>query len=417
MVATAKGSSPLLVPGAALAVALVVALGLCVVVLGAPPDDVRALSAMLVTSGLGSLLGGWALLRLARRLGFRGLRAQLALASLAVVLVAMINVAVAAGLMFISAHDLGLLAVLLLFSGIVSVAFAASLSADMVRAVGELAAGARRLAGGDLGERVRVHGDDELAELGRAFNAMAARLAEAQAAREEVEEARRHLIAAVSHDLRTPLASVRAMVEAIDDGVVTDQETIDSYIRSIHGEVGHLSQLIDDLFELSRLDAGALSLHLEPGSLRDLLSDTLEVLQPQASQKGLRLTGQVASDLPPVMMDVARIQRVLYNLVQNAIRHTPADGTIVLEARDEGKSVRVDVADTGEGVAPSDLPHVFERFYRGEKSRARGQGGAGLGLAIARGLVEAHGGRIWVQNRPEQGACFSFALPKAGDLA
>jgi len=402
-------------PSVALAAALVLALGLCAVALGAPLDDVRALAIMLSLSGSGSLVGAWAMIALARRLGFTGLRARLTLANLAVVLVAMVNVAVAAGLMFISGHDLGLLAILLFFSGVVSLAFAATLSSQIVGAVSELAAGARRLAAGDLTSRVAVDGDDELAELGAAFNAMAHRLAEADAARQEVEGARRHLIAAVSHDLRTPLASIQAMIEAIDDRVVTDRETIDRYVRSIHGEVGHLSQLIDDLFELSRLDAGVLSLHLEPGSLRDLISDTLEALQPRASQKGLRIAGQVGADLPPVLMDAARIQRVLYNLVQNAIRHTPPDGTIVLEARDEGPDVRVDVIDTGEGVAATDLPHVFERFYRGEKSRARGQGGAGLGLAIAKGLVEAHGGRIWVQNRADRGACFSFALPKVGD--
>jgi two-component system, OmpR family, sensor histidine kinase ResE len=120
----------------------------------------------------------------------------------------------------------------------------------------------------------------------------------------------------------------------------------------------------------------------------------------------------VDSDLPPVMMDAARIQRVLYNLVQNAIRHTPPDGTIVLEAQEDAGAVRVDVVDSGEGVPASDLPRIFERFYRGEKSRARGQGGAGLGLAIAKGLIEAHGGRIWAQNLPGRGARFSFVLPK-----
>jgi signal transduction histidine kinase len=203
------------------------------------------------------------------------------------------------------------------------------------------------------------------------------------------------------------------MVEAIDDGVVTDAETTQRYVRTILSEVQRLSGLIDDLFELSRLDAGVLALHVEPGSLRDLVSDTLEALQVQAAEKGLRLHGAVEDNLPPVLMDTARVQRVLFNLVQNAIRHTPPDGTILLAAQEEPEAVRVDVVDTGEGVAPDDLPHIFERFYRGEKSRVRGQGGAGLGLAIARGLVEAHGGRIWAQSVPGQGARFSFVLPKA----
>jgi two-component system OmpR family sensor kinase/two-component system sensor histidine kinase BaeS len=125
------------------------------------------------------------------------------------------------------------------------------------------------------------------------------------------------------------------------------------------------------------------------------------------------MRGAVDDSLPPVLMDVARVQRVLFNLVQNAIRHTPSDGTILLAAQEEPDTVRVDVVDSGEGVAPDDLPHIFERFYRGEKSRVRGQGGTGLGLAIARGLVEAHGGRIWAQSVPGRGARFSFVLPKA----
>ena len=199
----------------------------------------------------------------------------------------------------------------------------------------------------------------------------------------------------------------------MNDRVVTDSETIDRYLQAMHGEMGRLSSLIDDLFELSQLDAGALRLHLEPGSLRDLLSDTLESLRPQALARGLRLSGHVDSDLPPVLMDAARIQRVLDNLIQNAIRHTPPQGTIILEAQEEDDTVRVDVVDSGEGVPPSDLPHIFESFYRGEKSRARGQGGAGLGLAIARGIIEAHGGKIWAQNVPGRGSRFSFVLPKA----
>jgi len=242
---------------------------------------------------------------------------------------------------------------------------------------------------------------------------MSERLEASDRMRREMETARRHLFAAISHDLRTPLASIRAMVEAIDDGVVTDTETTQRYVRNVLGEVHRLSGLIDDLFELSRLDAGALTLHLEPGSLHDLVSDTLEAIQAQAAEKRLRLRGAVAEDLPPVLMDTARIQRVLSNLIHNAIRHTPPDGTILLEAAEEQATVRVDVVDSGEGVAPEDLPHIFERFYRGEKSRVRGQGGTGLGLAIARGLVEAHGGRIWAQSVPGQGARFSFVLPKA----
>jgi signal transduction histidine kinase len=335
------------------------------------------------------------------------------LAHLVVLTIAFANIVVTAWLMFISPHDLGLLGLLLAFSAIVAFAFAALTAEQVLRAVREIAAAAREMAGGKLGVRVAADGPDELVGLARDFNAMSERLETSDRMRREMETARRHLFAAISHDLRTPLASIRAMVEAIDDGVVTDAETTQRYVRNVLGEVHRLSGLIDDLFELSRLDAGALTLHVEPGSLHDLVSDTLEAIQVQAAEKGLHLRGAVAEDLPPVMMDVARIQRVLTNLVQNAIRHTPPDGTILLEAQEEQTTVRLDVVDSGEGVAPEDLPHIFERFYRGEKSRVRGQGGTGLGLAIARGLVEAHGGQIWAQSAPGEGARFSFVLPKA----
>jgi signal transduction histidine kinase len=392
---------------------LTVVLLICSLVLDAPASDVALLALFLAASGIVSLILGQAIMGAAQRLGIGGLRARMILAHVVVILVAFLNVAVTAMLMFISGHDLGLLSLLLFFAGIVSWSFAAMISRQVLAAVTGLAHAAREVSGGRFETRVKVEGTDELASLEHAFNSMAQKLEEADVGRREMEGARRQLIAAVSHDLRTPLASIRAMVEAVNDGVVTDAETVDRYMQAIHGEVGRLSSLIDDLFELSRLDAGALSLHLEIGSLRDLLSDTLEALQPQALQKKLRLCGQVHSDLPAVMMDAARIQRVLYNLVQNAIRHTPPDGTIVLEAQEEDDAVRVDVVDSGEGVPATDLPYIFDRFYRGEKSRARGQGGAGLGLAIAKGLVEAHGGRIWAQNLPGRGARFSFVLPKA----
>lgn len=382
-------------------------------VLGMPGTDLRDLIIFLAASGGGSILVGYALIASAPRLGLGGVRPRLMLAHLVVLAIAFANITVTALLMFISPHDLGLLGLLLAFSAVVAIAFAALTAEQVLRAVRELAAAARKVAGGQVGVRVAPDGPDELAGLARDFNVMSERLEETDRARRELEDARRHLFAAISHDLRTPLASIRAMVEAIDDGVVTDAETTQRYVRTVLGEVQRLSGLIDDLFELSRLDAGVLSLQLEPGSLHDLVSDMMEALQVQAAEKGLTLAGAVDESLPPVMMDAARVQRVLYNLVQNAIRHTPPDGTVLLEAQEEPDAVRVDVVDSGEGIAAADLPLIFDRFYRGEKSRVRGQGGAGLGLAIARGLVEAHGGRIWAQSAPGRGARFSFVLPKA----
>jgi signal transduction histidine kinase len=231
-----------------------------------------------------------------------------------------------------------------------------------------------------------------------------------------LETLRRDLIGWVSHDLRTPLASMRVMIEALADGVVDQPEMVRRYLRTIQGDIRNLSALIDDLFELAQIDAGGLRLEVAPHSLRDLISDTLESMRALTKQKGVDLSGNVAQDVDPVVMAPEKISRVLINLIDNAVRHTPAGGSITVEAwREVGTAtqqdrVRVDVRDTGEGIPPTDLPYIFERFYRGEKSRSRATGGAGLGLAIARGIVEAHGGQLWVESQVGTGSTFSLAL-------
>ncbi|MBM3947229.1 MAG: cell wall metabolism sensor histidine kinase WalK, partial [SAR202 cluster bacterium] len=212
--------------------------------------------------------------------------------------------------------------------------------------------------------------------------------------------------------LRSPLASMRAMVESINDGVVTDHDTVRRYMHTLQAEIEYLSRLIDDPFELSQIDSGLLELHVERASLQDLISDTLESLSVQARRQGLILKGEVDEALQPVVMDSQRIQRVFYNLLQNAIRHTPADGTVMVRAVDTGQEVLVSVVDTGEGIPADEVPRLFERFHRVDKARSRTHGGSGLGLSLARGIVEAHGGRIWAESAPGQGATFTFTLPK-----
>ncbi len=385
---------------------------LAAVVAHLPFSDWELFGLFLVISGVTSLLLGTVGLAIAerRRAGFGViLAARQALG----VLVLVINVGLTALLMFISSHDLSLLGLLLFFAAGLSIYFGAVHGRTLSREVTTLTEATRRMAAGQPWQPVQIRGEGEIAELGAAFNRMAARLAENEARQRDLERARRELIAAVSHDLRTPLASIQATVEALCDRVVSDEETIDRYHQTIRTEAGRLRGLIDDLFELSRIDAGALQLSREPASLHDLISDTLLSMAPRATQKQLTLNGAVPPDLPPAWMDTARIQRVLVNLVDNAIRHTPAGGQITLTAADAGELVQVDVADTGEGVADADRQAAFEPFYRGEKSRARDGAGAGLGLAIARGLVEAHGGRIWIQATSRQGSVFTFTLPKA----
>jgi signal transduction histidine kinase len=229
-----------------------------------------------------------------------------------------------------------------------------------------------------------------------------------------MESARRQLLAAVSHDLRTPLSAIRVMLEAIEDRVVEDAETIERYHHAMLGEVARLSGLIDDLFELSQIEAGALGLRLERASIADLIAETVEAMRAEADRAGVELRFDLPEALPPIEADMHKLHRVLANLLANAVRHTPAGGRVTVGATLQAGETEVTVSDSGEGIAPEDLPHVFERFYRGDKSRSRAGGGAGLGLAIARGLVQAHGGEIAVQSRYGHGATFTVRLPADG---
>ena len=305
----------------------------------------------------------------------------------------------------------GLFAVLLVYAATLSLALAALLASSIMASLSRIQATAARIANGDLEARVIVDMRDELGELASGINTMAMRLAEVAQRERRVEQSRRELVAAVSHDLRTPLAALQATIEAITDGVVTDEETIVRYLRTMHAGTRELSRLIDDLFQLSRIEAGALTLVLEPMGLADVVSETLERMGPHAEACHVTLSGSAAPDLPLIPLDVRYIGRVLVNLVDNALRHTPEHGQVDVSAHREGAVVRIDVADTGHGIDPEDLPRVFERFYRGDKSRSRESGGAGLGLAISKGFVEAHGGAIWAEAREPHGARLSFTLP------
>jgi len=223
---------------------------------------------------------------------------------------------------------------------------------------------------------------------------LATRLIAEERSRRQIERARRQLVASVSHDLRTPLASLRLLVESIDDGVATG-ETRDRYLGEMRTHVEVLTGLIDDLFELSRIEAGEISWTMRQVELRELIDDTVAAMRAPAEARGVAL----AAELPPhevlASANAEKLQRVLFNLIQNAIRHTPADGSVTVRARSAAGGVEVEVADDGEGISPEDGNRVFDPFYRGEESRR--DDGAGLGLAISRAIVEAHGGRIWLE--------------------
>jgi signal transduction histidine kinase len=322
-----------------------------------------------------------------------------------------LNVWITARLMFASPHDLKLATVLLIFASGIAMVLGYFLAAAISMRITQLDLAAREIERGNLAARAAVAGSDEIAGLAETFNHMAARLQETAAKQRELDALRRELVAWAGHDLRTPLASVQAIVEALADGMVDDAETRQRYLNTARRDIQNLSALIDDLFEMAQLDAGGLKLDLMRSSLTDLISDTLESFSELAARAGVHLEGSVSKDIDPVLMDVQRIGRVLDNLVGNALRHTPAGGTVALTAARSGGEVRVDVIDSGHGIAPEVLPHVFDRFYRGEQSRSRATGGAGLGLAIARGIVEAHGGQIGVESIPGDGSRFYFTLP------
>ncbi|MGH9280986.1 MAG: sensor histidine kinase [Acidimicrobiales bacterium] len=320
---------------------------------------------------------------------------------------------VAAAGMYVSDHDLHVLAVVLLAGGTAGVVVAlvlgervAASSRSLRLAVQGIAAQAPPGAPGETAA-------EELAALARELDVMSARLEEARASEQALEESRRELVAWVSHDLRTPLAAIRAMTEALEDGVVDSPETVERYHRTIRQEADRLSELVDDLFELSRIHAGALRLQMERASLVDIVSDAIAAAGPVASAKGVRLEGRLREEPPELLLSTPEFSRVLRNLIENAIRHTPSDGTVFVEAGADGEAAYVSVADGCGGIRPEHLDRVFEVAFRGEDARTPGQdNGAGLGLAIAKGLVDAHAGEIVVANEGD-GCRFTVRLPLA----
>lgn len=318
----------------------------------------------------------------------------------------------AARAMFLSDHDLSALGVVLAAAGTVAVAVSLVLGARVGAASHALVAAARRIGDGRPATVPGAGAPRELARLAGELEEMADHLAESRRRERAVEASRRELVAWVSHDLRTPLAGIRAIAEALEDGVVTDPATVARYHATLREEAERLAGLVDDLFELSRTQAGVLRLELERVSLRDLVSDVLAGVAPVARAKGVRLEGRVHGPTPELAVSAPELLRALRNILENAIRHTPGDGTVVVEAGVEDDRAFVSVADTGGGIPEADLERVFEVAFRGDPARTPG-GGAGLGLAIARGLVEAHRGEITVRNE-DGGCCFTVRLPLDG---
>jgi two-component system, OmpR family, sensor histidine kinase SaeS len=277
------------------------------------------------------------------------------------------------------------------------------LARSIARSIRRVGAAAQQLAAGDLSVRAPTGGAAEIAQVAASFNAMAESL-------ERLFDARRELVVWASHDLRTPIASIQAMLEAIEDDLASPAE----YLPTLREQVAMLSALVDDLFELARIDAGALTLELQQASVSSLVETTLRLFEQEAALRRIALVADLNGDVS-VLVAPQKIERVLFNLVTNALRHTPSDGSIAVRVEHSDREVVVRVEDTGEGLDPDAPERMFDRFWRAD--RMRSTSGTGLGLAIARGIVEAHGGRIWAENRPEGGAQISFTLPAVREAA
>jgi signal transduction histidine kinase len=273
----------------------------------------------------------------------------------------------------------------------------------MTQPLRDMARAARRMETGDYSQRIHTDSRDEVGRLAEAFNRMSTEL-------EGLELLRRELVANVSHELKTPISALRAHLENLLDGVEQpDPETLQ--IMLMQSE--RLGRLVDQLLDLSRLESGDVPLERERVELAPLVSQVFSEIQVARPDPGVTLDDDLPGDLPPVFADRERVHQVLFNLLDNAVRLTPAGGRVTVTASSDNGSIDVVVADTGPGIPAEHLPHVFERFYRVDESRSRDDGGTGIGLAIARSVVEAHGGRIWAESEPGRGSAFTFELPVA----
>ena len=286
----------------------------------------------------------------------------------------------------------------------IAVLLGALLAGALTRPLREMADASNAMARGQLEQQVPVRSDDELGELARAFNKMSAELA-------RITSQRRQMTADIAHDLRTPLTVLAGYLEAMEEGALTPSP---QRLATMQQEVAGLTRLVEDLRVLSLADADRLELQLEETDIPNLLARVRDLYAPQAQHQNVDLQLHVAPDLPALRLDPARMRQVIGNLVGNALRHTGDGGVVALEAlRHDASGVLLRVRDTGSGIAAEDLPHIFDRFYKSDSARAEGRGASGLGLAIARSLVEMHGGTITAQSAPGQGATFTIRLPVA----
>ncbi len=372
-------------------------------------EDGLLMALFVLACGAPAVMGSHLLAR--RRASAGGLTRQFLAGICIAVLLVMTGVGAIALLMFLSPHDAFVMGLLLVLAGALTAYAATVLAVGVMHDIEAVRDGLRAVGEGRHEREIRTQGRDEIAELAAAANRMAVQLGEREAERDAAEAARRDLIAAVSHDLRTPLTSLRLLIDAIEDDLV-DPETRRRYLGQMSLHVTSLSGLVEDLFELSRLEAGDIQWSMQRVALDELVAETVEAMRPHAASKQVAVQAAVNGAVAPAKANPEKLQRVLFNLIQNAIRHTPADGSVTVAAESNDMWVEIEGADTGEGVALEERERTFEPFFRGGAGSARSGNGTGLGLTISRAIVEAHGGQIWFADSP-RGARVRFSLPLA----
>jgi signal transduction histidine kinase len=365
----------------------------------------RSTLVILLPLGIATVLAAHGIV--AARARISGLRRQFALLAAIAAAQLAIAVGVFVELMFVSGHDAFFTVLLAGYAGALALWTGSLLGRRALADIDAVRKTLDAVGHGRRDVRTNLTGGDELARLGADVDAMVATLA-------TEEQARRGLIAAVSHDLRTPLTSLRLLIDAIDDDLVTDPATRRNYLERISTNVHALSTLIEDLFEFSRLESGDIRWTMERVMLDELVHETIDAMRPHAEAGAVAVHADLSPRLAAAQANPEQIQRVLFNLIQNAIRHTPADGSVVVRAvpATEG-TIEIEVADSGPGIAHDDRERVFEPFFQGGDRSARSDGGAGLGLAISRAIIEAHGGQIWLTDA-EPGTCVRIRLPRSG---
>ncbi len=374
------------------------AAGMAGLVYGA--EAARQTAIVLAPLGLVTMLVAGGLTAGRARIG--GLRRQFAVAAVVAVGTLLAATGLFAERMFVSNHDALFTAILAVYAGVIGWWAGAMLATRALADVDVVRDGLRSVGDGARDVSFGTSGRDEIAELASAAAAMAAKL-------DGEETARRELVAAVSHDLRTPLTNLRLVADAVGDGLLPDADR-DAYLGQLSVHVRQLGALIDDLFELSRLEAGDIHWSVEHVDLGGLVQETVDAMRTQAALNSIDVRTEFASGVGRAEANPEQLQRVLFNLIQNAVRHTPADGSVVVRATRCGTEVEIEVADTGVGIPAASRERVFDAFVRGDGARTTD--GAGLGLAIARAIVEAHGGRIWLADA-DVGTRVRFTVPAA----